>query len=255
MDFFAKRSDFALCIPVLNEGSRIREQLKRLRTFASSGTVDVILVDGGSTDGALEMDFLRENGVRTLLTLPSTPGLGAQLKLAFQFATDQGYKGCVLIDGNGKDDPEAIPRFISALNEGFDFVQGSRFVPGGKAINTPPSRYLAIKLIHAPLLSFASGVSYTDTTNGFRAYSRKFLEDPRIKPFLDPGNSRYDKYDLHYFLSLQAGRLKFRVCEIPVTRAYPETGKIPTKISFVRGNFNVLVALVRVCLSKSETET
>lgn len=43
---------------------------------------------------------------------------------------DQGYEGIVTIDGNDKDDPVAIPQFIEALRQGFDFVQASRFISG-----------------------------------------------------------------------------------------------------------------------------
>src|SRR5260364_264564 len=55
-------------------------------------------------------------------------------------ALDQGYQGIVTIDGNDKDDPQAIPRFIGALKDGVDFVQASRFIPEGIAENTPKLR-------------------------------------------------------------------------------------------------------------------
>ncbi len=70
--------------------------------------------------------------------------LASQLRCAYAFALEQGYQGIVTIDGNDKDDPQAIPRFILALSDGVDFVQASRFVAGGKAENTPLSRDLAI---------------------------------------------------------------------------------------------------------------
>ena len=77
------------------------------------------------------------------------------------------------------EDPDAIPRFIEAIEQGYAFVQASRFLAGGVAENTPKSRDLAIRFIHAPMLSLASGFHWTDTTQGFRAYSRAMLLDPR----------------------------------------------------------------------------
>src|SRR5690606_2416742 len=91
----------------------------------------------------------------------------------------------VPIAGNDKDAPGAIPPFIQALEDGVDFVQASRFLPGGMGVNTPKLRQFAIRYIHAPCLSLASGFKWTDTTQGFRAYSRRMLLDPGIAPFRD----------------------------------------------------------------------
>ncbi len=99
-------------------------------------------------------------------------------------------------------------------------MQGSRFVPGGRAVRTPWARYLGIRLLHAPLISLAAGHRYTDTTNGFRAYSARFLSDPRVAPFRDV----FSAYELHYYLAIRAARLGFRVAELPVTRTYPSHG-------------------------------
>ncbi len=103
------------------------------------------------------------------------------MRMAFAYALKEGYAGVVVVDGNGKDDITAIPAFVHALEAGYDHIQGSRYVPGGKAINTPLSRHLAVHLLHAPLISLSAGFRYTDTTNGFRAYSSRLLADPRLQ--------------------------------------------------------------------------
>lgn len=64
-------------------------------------------------------------------------------------------------------------------------MQASRFIQGGTAENTPKIRDFAIRYIHAPMLSLFSGFKWTDTTQGFRAYSRKVLLDPKVAPFRD----------------------------------------------------------------------
>ena len=137
--------------------------------------------------------------------------------MGYAYALRQGYQGIVTIDGNDKDIVDAIPAFIQAMREGWDMVQGSRFIPGGKAINTPLSRLLAIKLIHAPLIRFGARFPYTDTTNGYRGYSRRFLLDPRVQPFRD----LFDTYELLAYMSVRGPRLGFKTKEIPVTRRYP----------------------------------
>lgn len=150
-----------------------------------SNIADIVIIDGGSTDGSLVIDEIKQLNVSGLLVKTGSGKLSAQLRCAYAFALEQGYKGVVTIDGNDKDDPEVIPEFITALRNGVDFVQGSRFIRGGVAENTPKSRDLAIRLIHAPCLSLASGFKWTDTTQGFRAYSRELLLDSELAIFRD----------------------------------------------------------------------
>jgi len=229
-------------VPVINEGARIRRLLDRMAALDIPAIADIVLVDGGSTDGSLALDALRAAGVRGLLVKTGPGRLSAQLRCAYAFALQQGYEGIVTIDGNDKDDPEAIPRFIAALKDGVDFVQASRYLDGGVAENTPASRDFAIRFVHAPLLSWSSGFRWTDTTQGFRAYSRRLLLDPRVAPF----RAVFAGYELLAYLSHRAPRLGFRCLELPTARRYPP-GEVPTKISSVRGNWQVMQVLLRAC--------
>ncbi|ALZ85469.1 glycosyl transferase family 2 [Pseudomonas oryzihabitans] len=229
-------------IPVINEGERILNLLRRMAAVKIADIADVIIVDGGSTDGSLEPQRLQELGVRGLLVKTAPGKLSAQLRCAYAFVLDEGYTGIVTIDGNDKDDPDAIPRFIEAIEQGYDFVQASRFLAGGVAENTPKSRDFAIRFIHAPMLSLASGFHWTDTTQGFRAYSRAMLLDPRVAPFRD----EFSTYELLAYLSYRVPKLGYRCVELPTVRRYPK-GEVPTKISSVRGNLSVLQVLMKAC--------
>ena len=186
------------------------------------------------------MDSMSAHGPRAVLVKSGKGALSAQLRMAFAWCLQEGYKGVIIIDGNGKDGVKAIPEFVRHLEEGWDFVQGSRYVAGGQALNTPLDRHLAVRLLHAPLISLAARFRYTDTTNGFRGFSARFLSDPRVSVFRDV----FDTYNLHYYLSVRAPRLGFRVCEIPVTRSYPTRGRTPTKISGIRGRVTILRQLM-----------
>jgi dolichol-phosphate mannosyltransferase len=240
--WLGKQHPFCVVIPVINEGERIKSLLNRMEAERISSIADIIIVDGGSTDSSLEIGGLRQLGVRGLVVKKGPGKLSAQLRCAYAFALDQGYEGIVTIDGNDKDDPEAIPRFIEALENGIDFVQASRFLPGGVAVNTPKSRDFAIRYIHAPCLSVASGFKWTDTTQGFRAYSSRMLLDPRVAPFRDV----FCSYELLAYLSCRVPQLGFRCVEIGTIRRYPE-GEIPTKISALSGNWSVFNILLRAC--------
>lgn len=237
--FAEKRHEFALVVPVINEGERIRSQVRDMA--ATRLPVDIVIADGGSTDGSVDVDFLAANGVHALLTKAGPGRLGAQLRMAYAWCLKQGYRGIVTVDGNGKDNVAAVAEFVSMLDEGYDYVQGSRYVHGGEAVNTPLERTIGNRLIHAPLLSLAAGHRYTDTTNGFRAYSARFLLDERVQPFRDV----FVDYELLFYLTARAAPLGFRTCEIGVRRVYPEAGQVPTKISGWRGRLKVLAQLVR----------
>jgi dolichol-phosphate mannosyltransferase len=238
--FHTKQHDYAVVVFCINEGDRVRAQLERMAPLADQA--DIIVADGGSTDSSLVPETLDAFRLRALLVKRDEGRLSAQMRMAIGFVVEEGYDGMVVIDGNGKDDVSAIPRFLELLDEGYDHVQGSRYVPGGKGVNTPIARHIGVKLVHAPLISMAAHRRYTDTTNGFRAYSRKLLTDQRVSPLRDI----FLGYELHYYLAIRAARLGFRVIETPVTRSYPANEAVPTKIKGIRGNVAVLRTLANV---------
>lgn len=219
------RWPFALVIPVINENGRLLAQLAEIRDAAPR--VDIIIADGGSTDGSTEPYKLRQLGVTTLLTKTDPGKLSAQLRIAIYHCLQLHYGGVISMDGNGKDGVDGIDRIATALSAGYDFIQGSRFVRGGKAINTPRHRLLAIRLIHAPMTSLAARYRFTDTTNGFRGHSRRLLEDPRVAPLRDAFNT----YELLAYLPIRAAQLGYKIAEVPVSRSYPDAAIMPTKIS------------------------
>ncbi|MDX2079425.1 MAG: glycosyltransferase family 2 protein [Terrimicrobiaceae bacterium] len=234
-----QRNRYAICVFVINEGEKVRKQLLRMKDY--TGQVDVVIADGGSTDGSFDGGILEEANATALLVKTGPGKLSAQMRMGLYWCLEQGYEGVVTIDGNGKDGIEAVPRFLELLDQGYDHIQGSRFIKGGFHKNTPAARFWGVRLLHAPLLSVAARFRYTDTTNGFRAYSRKFLLDPRVQPFRDC----FVAYELHYYLAIRAARLGFRCVETPVSRVYPSGGPVPTKIKGMRGNLFVLKTLGR----------
>ena len=245
-EFAPRQSAYCLLIPVINEGARIITELGRAQRAGIDKVCDIILCDGGSTDGSMKPETLELYGVNTLLTKTGPGKQGAQLRMGIHFALKRGYQGVLTVDGNNKDSIEDVPKFIAKLKEGYDLVQGSRFVKGGHAINTPRSRYLAVRLIHAPVISLAARQWFTDTTNAYRAYSREYLTHPAVKPLRDV----FMGYELLAYLSVRATQLGLKACEVPVTRAYPATGATPTKISGFKGNSELMKVLLATLAGK-----
>lgn len=240
-EYEEKKNEYVVLIPIINEGKRITDELSRAKEAKVSEYVDIVICDGDSTDGCTEERRLRELGVNSLLIKKDIGKQGAQLRMGIWWALQRGYKGVVTIDGNNKDSIEDVPKFVEKLKEGYDFVQGSRFVKGGRAINTPFIRWISVRMIHAPIISLTAHHYFTDTTNAYRAYSMRYLIDERVKPLRDV----FMTYELLAYLSVRASQIGMKVCEIPVTREYPKNGKTPTKISFIKGNSELMNILLK----------
>lgn len=240
-EYAGKTRDYVVLIPIINEGDRIIKELARAYTNQVFEHADIVICDGGSSDGCTQEQRLREFRVNALLVKRDIGKQGAQLRMGIWWALQRGYKGIITIDGNNKDSIEDVPNFIQKLKEGYDLVQGSRFIKGGKAINTPFIRMVSVRLIHAPIISLTARKRFTDTTNAYRGYSRRYMLDERVKPLREV----FMTYELLAYLSVRATQLGYRACEIPVTRAYPKNEKVPTKISFFKGNSELLKILIK----------
>lgn len=240
-EYAEKTKDYVVLIPIINEGDRIIKELNRAYDADIADYADIVICDGGSTDGCTDEKMLKKLQVNTLLVKQDAGKQGAQLRMGIWWALERGYQGIITIDGNNKDSIENVPDFIRKLEAGYDLIQGSRFVKGGRAVNTPLVRLISVQLIHAPIISLTAHQRFTDTTNAYRAYSRRYLEDERVQPLRDV----FMTYELLAYLSVRATQLGYKACEIPVTRSYPKKGKTPTKISFFKGNSELMKILVK----------
>ena len=249
-EYKKKQNKYCLLIPILNEGERIKNELQRAQKKNIGSIVDIIICDGKSSDGSTDDKILKSYDVNTLLTKTGDGRQGAQLRMGIYYALQKGYEGIITIDGNNKDSIEDVPKFIKKLEEGYDFVQGSRFIKGGEAINTPIIRYLSVRFIHAPIISITAHKWYTDTTNNLRAYSKEYLENENVQPLRDI----FVTYELLAYLSVKADQLKMKTCEIPVKREYPKNAKTPTKISPIKGNSDLMRILFQNLFHKYDVK-
>lgn len=240
-EYSDKTKDYVILIPIINEGDRIHKELFRAKKYNIPEYADIVICDGGSTDGCTDEKKLKKLDVNTLLVKQDEGKQGAQLRMGIWWALERGYKGIITIDGNHKDSIEDVPKFIEKLEEGYGMVQGSRFIKGGRAVNTPLLRLLSVRMVHAPVISLTAHQRFTDTTNAFRGYSAGYLKDERVQPLRDI----FMTYELLAYLSVRATQIGMKACEIPVTRAYPKTGKTPTKISFIKGNCELMKILLQ----------
>lgn len=201
-----------LCgVGAYNEERTIGDVLARFEP----GVVDeVVVLDDGSTDRTPEI--VARAGV-TCLRHETRRGVGAAIKTVVRYARERGYDVNVPMAGNGKDDPREIPRLLAPILEGgYDYVQGSRYLPGGNAVRQPAQRTL---LIHLLALTYRglTGFPSTDPSNGFRAYRLALFDDPRINLWQD----WLDGYELEHYLNYRVLTLGYKAIEVPVSKIYP----------------------------------
>ncbi len=222
---------YLLGICSYNEGDKIRRVIEKFNDFSR---YDVLLIDDGSTDGSITSLSLDS---RIHLMRNERPmGAGFGTRQTIDYARDHGCDAVIFVSGNDKDDANDVPALIAAVEQGYDFVQGSRYLPGGAYGNMPFYRLLATRYVHPWIFSFFSGMRITDSTNGFRAVRVSLCRDERI----DLTQEWLDQYELEPYLFYKAIRLGYKVTEAPVRKIYPDHKEGYTKMRPFSGWWSIL---------------
>jgi dolichol-phosphate mannosyltransferase len=207
-------------IPVYHDYDNILKVLSRFR----EKTVDEIclIADEISEYDSERIQKMTWNVPVHVIRNTKRKGIGYALKQGFRYAIDNKKFGIVVVlAGNNKDNPDEIPRLLEPLlKEGCDYVQGSRFLQGGKRVNNPYIRGVFSRF-YPYFWTLLTNVRCTDVTNGFRAYKLKLLDDPRI----DIWQSWLDNYEFEYYIHYKALTLGYKTKEVPVSKVYPHRHK------------------------------
>jgi dolichol-phosphate mannosyltransferase len=214
--------------PMFNEGERAAEVARK---FPVGAVDEILIVDDASTDDSAEK--IRQTGA-SVLTLPERSGCGGAIRAGIDYGLKKGYDVFVVFAANGKDNPQEVQNLLRPIiEEGADFVQGSRYLPGGRWGNMPLHRKWGTR---AYSLLFSLFVRYwiTDGTNGFRAFRRSLLENPGVNIH----QSWLDGYSVETYLFVQAIRFKYKVREAAVSKIYPPSKNGYTKMKAWSGWWN-----------------
>jgi glycosyltransferase involved in cell wall biosynthesis len=159
-----------IVIPAYNEELALPGVLSELRNERPD--CDVLVVVDGATDRTAEV--ARKAGV-IVAELPFNLGIGGALRTGFKFAAQAGYLSAVQFDADGQHDPAEIDKLLDALDGGADMVVGSRFAGSEQTYDVGRLRGRAMRLLRF-LLRTLSGVRFSDTSSGFRAFNSRVIE-------------------------------------------------------------------------------
>jgi len=160
----------SVVIPVFNEGTATADVCARVRRALEPmgrDAFEIIVVDDGSTDGALKET---PSGADVLVRHRRNRGYGAALKTGFAHARGETI---VIIDADGTYDPAYIPALIEAVSPDTPMAVGARTGANAKipALRKPAKRALTA------LANYLAGRRIPDLNSGLRAVRRTSMEN------------------------------------------------------------------------------
>ncbi|HEY0513842.1 MAG TPA: glycosyltransferase family 2 protein [Thermoanaerobaculia bacterium] len=204
--------------PVFNQVRELPRVLAEFRESAPPG-VELLLVNNGSSDGSEAL--IRESG-HPCIDLPRNLGVGYAYICAIDWALERGYEIFGAMAANGKMLPAEIPRLLAPILAGeADYVNGSRFLPGGGSPNLPGFRRRSIPLVNL-FVRAVTGVTLSDATCGFRAFRLDLLRRAEFD-WRAPWLHTYG-FEYYVYAKVLLDR-RLRRVEVPVTMRYPEAGR------------------------------
>jgi hypothetical protein len=207
--FFVPLPSVSVVIPALNEGRNIPHVFARI----PSGTHQVILVDGESTDNTVEA---ARNARPDILVVNQTRrGKGNALACGFKAATGDVI---VMLDADGSADPGEIPRFIDALVAGADFAKGTRFALGGGSSDITSLRRVGNDALTG-VFNLCYGRQYSDLCYGYNVFWRYCLPvlglDATTPPPPGGGKLWGDGFEVETLIHVRIAKAGLKVAEVP----------------------------------------
>lgn len=213
----------SVVIPTLNEVRNLPWVLRRMPDYVDQ----VVLVDGHSTDGTVEIARAMRPDV--VVVLPTERGKGFAIREGLAASTGDII---VMIDADGSMDPREIGCFLAPLRFDFDLVKGSRYLTGGGSEDLTPLRSCG-NLALTRLTNVMYRCGFSDLCYGFMAMRRECLD---VLELHSAG------FEIETELAVHAVRAGLRVAEVPSHEFSRLSGS--SKLNAVRDGWRVLRTLV-----------
>jgi len=186
----------SVVIPTLNEAKNLPHVLPAIPAWVH----EIVLIDGGSTDGTTEVAKELRDDLVVIEDL--TPGKGAALRRGFDAAEGEII---VMIDADGSMDPAEISRFVGALVGGADFAKGSRFLHGGGTTDMEWYRRLGNSVL-TWMVRAAFGGRYSDLCYGYNAFWKTTIQQFDLDA---------DGFEIETLMNIRALQAGVEITEVP----------------------------------------
>jgi glycosyltransferase involved in cell wall biosynthesis len=214
----------SVVIPTKNEARNIAWVLERMDPIVD----EVIIVDGLSTDDTVAV--ARSIRPDVVVVQHRLPGKGEAVRAGFAAATGDLV---VMLDADGSMDPSEIQSFVEQLAAGYDFVKGSRFLPGGGTADMTRLRRFGNAVL-VRLANLLMGSNYTELCYGFMAFRRSRLQELDLT---SPG------FEIETELVLKSARAGLAIIEVPSFESPRRHGN--SNLNTFRDGWRVLRTLMR----------
>jgi glycosyltransferase involved in cell wall biosynthesis len=196
-------AELDIVIPVYNEGASIVATLRAIERDVTTPARVLICYDfdeddtlaaiAAEPDLALDIAFVK-NRARGPHAAVMTGMAAGTAPYVLVFPADDDYNSGML------------DQMVARAREGHDIVCASRFIPGGAMVGCPPLKAAMVRGA-AFTLYWLAGVPTRDATNGFRLFSRAFLDRVAIES--------HEGFTYSLELLVKCHRLGGRVAEVP----------------------------------------
>ena len=237
---------FSVVIPAYNEEGCIAKTLESLTQTLDAAIIphEILVVNDNSRDRteAILKEICSHNHRIRYINNYYPNGFGFAVRCGVEnFAGD----AVAIVMADSSDSPDDLVKYYYKLQEGYECVFGSRFVPGGKVIDYP-SHKLWINRLANLFVKVLFGLKYNDTTNAFKAYRREVIEG--IFPLIS------HHFNLTVEMPLKAMIRGYSYTTIPISWRNRQTGVSKLKIKEMgsRYLFIVLYALLEKTLSRGD---
>ena len=210
VSFIQSEPTVTVVIPAKNEA----QNLPHVFAGLPSDIHEVILVDGDSTDNTVNV--ARRLRPDIIIIGQTRKGKGNALACGFAVATGDFI---VMLDADGSNNPEEIPRFMTALREGADFAKGSRFMPGAGSSDISRIRQFGNFWLNK-IVNYLYGTRYTDLCYGYNAFRRECLSVMDLEAGepddTDEGTMQWgDGFEVETLINVRIAKAHLRVAEVP----------------------------------------